>query len=30
MFNDFITQIQSDEHEWMYLEWCEVMEEVYG
>ena len=30
MFNDFITQIQSDEFEWMFLEWNEVMEEVYG
>jgi hypothetical protein len=30
MFDDFDIQIQSDEFEWMYLEWCEAMEEVYG
>ena len=30
MFNDFIAQIQSDEFEWKFLEWCKTMEEVYG
>ena len=30
MFDDFITQIQSDEFEHQFLEWCELMEEVYG
>lgn len=30
MFDDFETQIQSDEFEWQFLEWCEAMEEVYG
>ena len=30
MFDDFDTQVQSDEYEWMFLEWCEAMEEMYG
>ena len=30
MFDDFTTQIQSDEFEHQFLEWCELMEEVYG
>ena len=30
MFDDFITQIQSDEFEHQFLEWCELMEEMYG
>lgn len=28
MFDDFDTQIQSDEKEWEYLEWCEIMKEL--
>ena len=27
MFDDFDTQIQSDERVWEFLEWCNVMEE---
>ena len=30
MFDDFDIQIQSDEFEYQFLEWCELMEEVYG
>lgn len=30
MFNDFDIQIQSDEFEWQFLEWCRLMEEEYG
>jgi hypothetical protein len=30
MFDDFDLQIQSDEFEHRFLEWCELMEEVYG
>ena len=30
MFDDFDTQIQSDEFEWEFLEWCNAMEEIYG
>ncbi len=30
MFDDFDIQIQSDEFEHQFLEWCEAMEEVYG
>ena len=30
MFDDFITQIQSDEFEHQFLAWCELMDEVYG
>lgn len=28
MFDDFDIQIQSDEKEWEYLEWCEIMKEL--
>ena len=30
MFDDFETQIQSDEREWEFLERCNAMEEMYG
>ena len=30
MFDDFDLQVQSDELEWQFLEWCKIMEEVYG
>lgn len=30
MFDDFDTQIQFDEFEWKFLEWCNAMEEIYG
>ena len=30
MFDDFDIQIQSDEFEYQFLEWCKAMEEVYG
>jgi hypothetical protein len=30
MFDDFDTQIQSDEREWEFLEQCRAMEEFYG
>ena len=30
MFDDFDIQIQSDEREWEFLEWCNAMEEMYG
>ena len=32
MFDDFDTQIQCEEYfrEWEFLEWCKLMEEVYG
>ena len=30
MFDDFIAQIQSDEFEHQFLEWCNAMEEMYG
>ena len=30
MFDDFDTQIQSDESEREFLEWCNAMEEMYG
>ena len=32
MFDNFDTQIQCEEYfrEWEFLEWCELMEEVYG
>lgn len=29
MFDDFDVQIQSDEREWEFLEWCNAMEEFY-
>ena len=30
MFDDFDTQIQSDEREWEFLEQCKDMEGFYG
>ena len=30
MFDDFDTQIQSDEREWEFLEQCKAMEGIYG
>lgn len=29
MFDDFTTQVQSDERAWEFLEWCNAMEELY-
>lgn len=29
MFDDFDTQIQSDEREWEFLEQCRALEEIY-
>ena len=29
MFDDFDIQIQSDESEWKFLEWCDTMEDFY-
>ena len=29
MFDDFDIQVQSDEREWEFLEWCNTMEEFY-
>lgn len=30
MFDDFMMQIQIDEFEWRFAEWCEDMEEFYA
>lgn len=30
MFDDFDTQIQSDEFECRYIDWEKLMEEIYG